>query len=121
MAGQRKRELPALAGTGPPPCGAPLRRNPANDRESGTSPASRTSLRGQPCGGIFVVTRAGMVGTMADKVWTAQELERMTPAEQAAVFEASVVTDLGNVPPEFLERVRNRARERIADEESRRR
>lgn len=51
---------------------------------------------------------------MEPKVWTADELERMSPAEQDAVFEAGVVTDLDSVPAEFLERVRRRAQERIA-------
>ncbi len=51
---------------------------------------------------------------MAEKVWTADELERLAPAEQDAVFDASVVNDLAAVPPEFVERVRRRAEERIA-------
>jgi len=51
---------------------------------------------------------------MAEKVWTADELERLGPAEQDAVFDASVVNDLAAVPPEFVERVRRRAEERIA-------
>lgn len=55
---------------------------------------------------------------MSDKVWTAEELERMTPAEQDAVFESSIVTDLSRVPPEFLERVRDRAQKRIKDAEN---
>lgn len=49
----------------------------------------------------------------------AEELERMTPAEQDALFESSLVTDLSKVPQEFLERVRNRARERTIDDELR--
>ena len=53
---------------------------------------------------------------MSDKVWTAEELERLSPAEQDALFASSLTTDLGRVPPEFLERVRRRARERIGDE-----
>jgi hypothetical protein len=47
---------------------------------------------------------------MADKVWTAEELGRMTPADQDSIFKASLVDDLASVPPEFLERVRNRTR-----------
>ncbi len=31
---------------------------------------------------------------MVEKVWTADELERLTPAEQDAIFDASVVNDL---------------------------
>jgi hypothetical protein len=45
---------------------------------------------------------------MAGKVWTAAELEQMSPAEQDAVFEQSLVTDLSQVPPQFLARIRDR-------------
>ncbi|MGH9246778.1 MAG: hypothetical protein ACRD29_21195 [Acidimicrobiales bacterium] len=55
---------------------------------------------------------------MAEKVWTAEELEAMTPTEQDKLFEASLIRDLALVPPEFLERVRNRTRGRIADAET---
>ena len=41
---------------------------------------------------------------MAQKIWTADELERMTPAEQDAIFDASVVRNLHDVPREFLAR-----------------
>lgn len=52
---------------------------------------------------------------MADKVWTAETLESLTPEEQDAVFESSLVHDPAEVPPEFLERIRERARRRLAD------
>jgi hypothetical protein len=42
------------------------------------------------------------------RVWTAEELERLTPAEQDALFEESIVTDLDDVPDPFLEKVRTR-------------
>lgn len=42
------------------------------------------------------------------KNWTAAEFEKLTPAEQDAEFQASIVTDLSEVPPEFLDRVRSR-------------
>ena len=51
---------------------------------------------------------------MAHKVWTAQELERLSPAEQDAIFESSIVTDLDQVPAAFLDRVRARLEVRIA-------
>jgi hypothetical protein len=51
---------------------------------------------------------------MPGKVRTAEELEQMSPAEQDAVFAASIVTDLNAVPSEFLEHVRSRAADRIA-------
>ncbi len=53
---------------------------------------------------------------MARKVWTAAEIEKLSPAEQDAVFEDSVVDDLDQVPPSFLARVRARLDERIASE-----
>jgi hypothetical protein len=61
---------------------------------------------------------------VADKIWTAEELEAMTPAEQDALFESSLTTDLSNLPepflPEpFLELVRQRMRSRIGDTEPR--
>ncbi len=56
---------------------------------------------------------------MTERVWTAEELERLTPAEQDAVFESSLVSDLAALPPEFVERVRSRTKKRIADQEFR--
>lgn len=55
---------------------------------------------------------------MADRIWTAEELEAMTPAEQDAIFESSLITNLAQVPEAFLERVRSRVRRRIADTET---
>lgn len=51
---------------------------------------------------------------MAQKIWTAQELEQMTPAEQNEIFAASIVRDLTDVPEEFLARVRARFDEHLA-------
>lgn len=58
-------------------------------------------------------------GGMGRKVWTGAELENMTPAEQDALFDASIATDLSQVPAEFLDRVRRRTLERINEAESR--
>jgi len=55
---------------------------------------------------------------MARRVWTVAELEQMAPAEQDAAFEASIVADLREVPPAFLERVRARIEQRIAEAEA---
>ena len=55
---------------------------------------------------------------MAQKNWTAEELERMTPAEQDAIFEASIVRNLDDVPKEFLVRVRARFEAHLAGTES---
>ncbi len=55
---------------------------------------------------------------MASKVWTAAELEQMSPTERKAIFDASIVTDLDQVPPEFLARVRTRVEKIIAETDS---
>jgi hypothetical protein len=55
---------------------------------------------------------------MSPKVWTAAELDEMSPADVDELFEASIVRDLDDVPPEFLARVRERVQERIDAEES---
>ena len=49
---------------------------------------------------------------MGRKVWTAEEIERLSPAEQDELFKSSLVADLDDVPAEFLERVRARFEER---------
>jgi hypothetical protein len=51
---------------------------------------------------------------MVAKIWTAAELEAMTPEQRHEVFEASVVTDLDEAPRELLTRVRARLERRIA-------
>lgn len=38
----------------------------------------------------------------------------MSPADQDAAFAASIVTNLDDVPREFVERVRSRVEDRIA-------
>lgn len=64
------------------------------------------------------VTPLRYVGDMSRKIWKAAEIEKMTPAEQDRLFEASIVSDFDEVPAEFLERVRARASERINELES---
>lgn len=55
---------------------------------------------------------------MANRVWTAAELELLSPAEQDEIFAAGIVRDLADAPPEFLARVRARFEEHIAGIES---
>ena len=55
---------------------------------------------------------------MAEKVWTAEELEKLSPAEQDALFEASIVMDLDDAPAEFVDHIRSRIQERIRTEAS---
>lgn len=50
---------------------------------------------------------------MADKIWTAEELEQLSPAERTEIIRAGIVTDLTQVPEDFLERVRANVREHI--------
>jgi hypothetical protein len=52
---------------------------------------------------------------MPRRIVTAADLERMTPAERDAHFEASIVRDLSKVSPEFLARVRERVERRVAE------
>jgi hypothetical protein len=55
---------------------------------------------------------------VSGNVVTAAELEKMSPAEQQALFDASVVTDLDAAPAEFLARVRCRLEQHIDETES---
>ena len=42
----------------------------------------------------------------ADKLWTAAELEQMSPNERCDLLNSRVVTDLSMVPQDVLERAR---------------
>ncbi len=55
---------------------------------------------------------------MPRKVWTAAELDGMSPAEVDALFQASIVKDLDEVPAEFLAKVRADAEEHVAATEA---
>ena len=55
---------------------------------------------------------------MAAKIITAEELEKMTPAQRQAVFDTSIVTDLDDAPPELLERTLRRVQRMIAESDS---
>jgi hypothetical protein len=55
---------------------------------------------------------------VSKKVWTAAELERMSPTQQDEIFQASIVRDLDDVSPEFLARIRARVERQIAASES---
>jgi hypothetical protein len=52
------------------------------------------------------------------KVWTAAELEQLSPAERQRIFDESLVTDLSQVPPDFLARIRDEVRQHIAEHET---
>ena len=52
---------------------------------------------------------------MSGNVVTAAELEKMSPAERHALFEASIVTDLDDVPQHLVEWARARVEQLIAE------
>ena len=52
------------------------------------------------------------------KLWTAEELEKLSAAERTEIVRAGIVTDISQVPEAFLERVRANVREHIAETES---
>jgi hypothetical protein len=55
---------------------------------------------------------------MSGDVVTAAELEKMSPAERHALFEASIITDLDEAPQHLIERARARVERRIAETDS---
>ena len=57
----------------------------------------------------------GFVGTR--KIWTAEELEQLSPNERDAVVRSGFESDLTKVSPQLLERVRNKIDAHIAASE----
>ena len=58
-------------------------------------------------GARFTVTRLMYLDEMdRKKFWTAEELFKLSPAEQDALFESSIVRDLDQAPPELVARAR---------------
>jgi hypothetical protein len=58
------------------------------------------------------------IGDVAKKVWTAEELEKMTPAEQDELFASSIVRDLDAAPPHLVERAREDVLKRLEAEDA---
>jgi hypothetical protein len=50
----------------------------------------------------------------ADRIWTAAELEALTPNERDAIVRAGFVTDPKHIPASLTERARRKADIRIA-------
>ena len=50
---------------------------------------------------------------MAPKIWTAAELEQMTPARRREIFAASIITDLDDAPESLLDRTRAKVEDLI--------
>lgn len=55
------------------------------------------------------------LASMGVKLWTAAELENLTPAERHKLFEARVITDLEQAPPALVARARARVEQLIAE------
>ena len=55
---------------------------------------------------------------MDKKIWTAAELEKMTPAERHELSKASVVRDLNDAPQHLVEKARQFVEARVAAEET---
>lgn len=56
---------------------------------------------------------------MDGRIWTADDVAQLTPAQQDELFDASITDQLDGVPADFLTRVRDRAQARIKDDETR--
>lgn len=54
---------------------------------------------------------------MDKKIWTAAELEKMTPAERHEISKASIVKDLTEAPQQLVDKAREFVKTRIAAEE----
>ena len=50
-----------------------------------------------------------------DRIWTAEELEQLSPNERRDILRAGFVKDLSQVSPDLVERSRVKARERMAE------
>lgn len=54
---------------------------------------------------------------MEQKVWTAAELDAMSPAERKRIFDESIIWDLDDAPAELIARARGKVEQRIAETE----
>ena len=52
---------------------------------------------------------------MERKIWTAAELDEMTPAERKKIFDESIIWDLDDAPQELIDRARAKVLKRIAE------
>lgn len=65
------------------------------------------------CSTSWLSLHPGRIGRMPEKIWTAEELERLTPDERDRLFEDSIVRDLDDAPSDLVDRARERLQERI--------
>ena len=54
---------------------------------------------------------------MESKVWTAAELDEMSPAERKKIFDESIIWDIDDAPAELVARARRKVEKRIAETE----
>ena len=52
------------------------------------------------------------------KVWTADELMAMTPAQRQAIFDENTSTDINDIPPDMLASAREHIEAHVAQRES---
>lgn len=46
------------------------------------------------------------MGVSNDRIWSAEELEKLTPSERRRLLDERVVTDLSTLPDEFVDKIR---------------
>lgn len=56
-----------------------------------------------------------MILVAEDRIWTATELEKLSPDERHRLLDEAIVTDLSTLPPEFVARIRERGRQLLEE------
>lgn len=92
-------------------------------RAQGPGPALRDTEQFPRCSSAvcdLADSRADTVPRMdVDRIWSAAELEALTPDDRAATIRAGFVNDPANVPADLIDRARRKADARIAATEGR--
>ncbi|MEM7091646.1 MAG: hypothetical protein AAF567_01490 [Actinomycetota bacterium] len=52
---------------------------------------------------------------MDNKIWTAAELDEMSPVERKKIFDESIIWDLDDAPQDLIERARRKVEQRIGE------
>jgi hypothetical protein len=63
-------------------------------------------------------TRVSLTPVADTEFWTAEQLEKLSPAERSEIIRAGIVDDLTRVPEDFIERVRANVRDHMTTTES---
>ena len=79
-----------------------------------TDRGARGPVPARETGRFGIEGGTGTLRVVDRKVMTAEEFERLPPAEQDRIFASSIITDLADVPPEFLAKVRARVEARLS-------